>query len=190
MENEETKENKKIEKKENHNDFSIIQNIHIIRGQSVMLDYDLAKRYEVETRTLKQAVKRNIERFPPDFMFEITREEYNSLRSQIVTLDVGGRGKYSKYQPFVFTELGVAMLSSVLNSEKAIKVNIDIMRAFVAMRQYLLGVAELKRELDDFMRKTNMQFNEIYQLLEAFMKHKKELEKPRTQIGFKQSNNK
>ena len=112
--------------------------IYEIRGQRVMLDFDLAELYQVETRTLKQAVRRNIERFPSDFMFEITESEYNylknSMTSQIViSNERGGR----RYMPFAFTEQGVAMLSSVLRSETAIQVNIAIMRAFVAMRNYI-----------------------------------------------------
>ena len=114
--------------------------IYEIRGQRVMLDFDLAELYQVETRTLKQAVRRNIERFPSDFMFEITESEYNylknSMTSQIViSNERGGR----RYMPFAFTEQGVAMLSSVLRSETAIQVNIAIMRAFVAMRNYING---------------------------------------------------
>ena len=120
---------------------TIQSKIHEIRGQQVMLDFDLAALYQVETKVLKQAVRRNIERFPEDFIFEISNEEYNSLkislRSQIVTLEIDGRGKYPKYPPFAFTEMGVAMLSSVLRSGSAIQVNIAIMRAFVAMRNYL-----------------------------------------------------
>ena len=133
-------------------ELSNIQNkIHVIRGYRVMLDFDLAVSYGIETRALKQAVRRNIKRFPDDFMFEITRDEYNSLRSQIVILEIG-RGKYAKYLPFAFTEQGVAMLSSVLNSEPAIATNIKIMRAFVAVRQLILNppvdrIAELQNEV-------------------------------------------
>ena len=94
---------------------TVQQRIYEIRGQKVMLDFDLALLYETETKKLKQAVRRNIERFPSDFMFELTKDEYTALRSQIVTLDNQGRGKYSKYNPFAFTEQGVAMLASVLN---------------------------------------------------------------------------
>ena len=121
-------------------EIQVIQNkIYEIRGVKVVLDFDLAKMYGIETRVLKQAVRRNSQRFEGnDFMFELLREEYNSLRSQNVTLDVGGRGKYSKYQPFAFTELGVAMLSSVLTSDVAIEINRNIMRAFVALRQFLI----------------------------------------------------
>jgi hypothetical protein len=106
--------------------------IIMIRGQKVMIDQDLAGLYGVQTKVLKQAVRRNIKRFPADFMFELTEEEDLSLRSQIVTLK---RGQHSKYLPFAFTEQGVAMLSSVLNSERAIQVNILIMRSFTRLRQ-------------------------------------------------------
>ena len=116
----------------------VIQNkVHTLRGCKIMLDFDLAELYEIETKVLKQAVRRNIERFPDDFMFELTREEYLSLRSQIVTLEKG-KGRHAKYLPFAFTEQGVAMLSSVLNSYKAIQVNITIMRAFVSIRQHYI----------------------------------------------------
>ena len=119
---------------------AIQSKIYEIRGQRVMLDFDLAELYQVETRVLKQAVRRNIERFAgDDFMFELSESEYNvlkdKLRSQFVILKIDGRGKYPKYPPFAFTEQGVAMLSSVLRGETAILVNRSIMRAFVAMRQ-------------------------------------------------------
>ena len=110
--------------------------IHVIRDQQVMLDSDLARLYGVETRVLNQAVKRNIERFPEDFMFQLTKEE--CLRSQIVTLNER-RGKHLKYMPYAFTEMGVSMLSSVLRSKTAIEVNIRIMRAFTAMRSFLIS---------------------------------------------------
>jgi phage regulator Rha-like protein len=124
----------------------IQQKIHEIRGQKVMLDFDLAALYEVETKRLKESVRRNIERFPEDFMFELTQSEYQLLRSQIATLEVG-RGKYSKYLPFDFTEHGVAMLSSVLNSEKAIQVNIAIFRAFIALRHLNITFAQLAEKI-------------------------------------------
>ena len=117
-----------------------------IRGQMVMLDFDLAALYEVETKVLNQAVRRNTERFPEDFMFQLTRDEYTALRSQIVTLEKG-RGKYSKYNPFAFTEHGVAMLSGILNSQKAIETNIAIMRAFVALRRYAMTFDELAAKI-------------------------------------------
>jgi len=165
---------------------NIQSKIYVVRGINVMLDFDLAGMYGTATKVLKQSVRRNIERFPDDFMFELTREEYNSLRSQIVTLEVG-RGKYSKYLPFAFTELGIAMLSSVLNSEKAIKINIDIMRVFVAIRQYVLNYAELKQDLEDFKAETKTQIEGICEVLDDFVEYKKEQEKPRTPIGFKQN---
>ena len=128
--------------------------IYEIRGQLVMLDFDLAELYQVETRTLKQAVRRNIERFPSDFMFEITESEYNylknSMTSQIViSNERGGR----RYMPFAFTEQGVAMLSSVLRSETAIQVNIAIMRAFVAMRNYITTTTQITAELSEIRAK-------------------------------------
>ena len=128
-------------------ELQIIQTkIFKIRGQLVMLDFDLAELYEVETRVLNQAVKRNIRRFPEDFMFQVSREEYTFLRSQIVTLEKG-RGKFSKYNPLAFTEHGVAMLSGILNSPKAIETNISIIRAFVALRRYAMTFDELAAKI-------------------------------------------
>ena len=163
-------------------DLQPIQNkIYEIRGFKVMLDFDLAYLYGTETKRLKEQVRRNPGRFSgDDFMFELTRQESKILRSQIASSSWGG----SRYLPFAFTELGVAMLSSVLNSEKAIAVNRDIMRAFVLMRQYALGYAELNRKLEDFMGETNMQFNEVYQALTELAEQKKAAEKPRRPIGF------
>src|SRR4030066_1592436 len=123
----------------------IERKIYLIRGQKVMLDNDLAKLYKVETRTLIQAVKRNTERFPPDFMFQLTNQEVISLRSQFVISKTGRGGR--RYLPYVFTEQGVAMLSSVLNSERAILVNIAIMRAFVKLREILSVNKELAHKL-------------------------------------------
>ena len=135
------------------NELVIIENkIYEIRGQKVMLDFDLAEMYEIETKVLKQSVRRNIERFPDDFMFRLTNEECNylidSLRSQNVTLDIN----WFRYAPFAFTQEGVAMLSGVLRSPKAIEVNINIMRAFVHMRQYLLSYAP-KQELEELRKR-------------------------------------
>ena len=137
---------------------SIQSKIYEIRGQRVMLDFDLAELYGVETRALKQAVRRNIERFEgEDFMFELSEGEYNilkdRLRSQIVILEIDGRGKYPKYPPFAFTEMGVAMLSSVLRSETAIRVNRAIMRAFVAMRNYITTTTQITAELAEIRAK-------------------------------------
>lgn len=124
-----------------------------------MLDFDLARLYHVETKALKQAVRRNLDRFPPDFMFELSNDEYNllktNIRSQIVTLE-NGRGHHSKYPPFAFTELGVAMLSSVLKSETAIQANISIMRAFVQVREYLLTTSSLTSELKELRARVDL----------------------------------
>jgi len=166
-------------------ELQIIQNkIYEIRGQRVMLDFDLAELYETETRRLKEAVRRNIDRFPGDFMFELSREEYNSLRTQIATLESSGRGKHSKYLPFAFTEQGVAMLASILNSPKAIQINIQIVRAFIVLRQYALGYADLNKKLELFMMETNMQFNDIYQALTELATKKELEEKPRNPVGY------
>ena len=139
----------------------IVQNlIYEIRGQKVMLDADLARLYGIETRELKQAVRRNIKRFPADFLIELDIEEYNAMiacsRSQIVTLEKKGRGSNVKYKPFVFTELGVAMLSSVLKSETAIQANIGIMRAFSQVRQYLLTASTVSAELNELRAKVDL----------------------------------
>lgn len=135
--------------------------IYEIRGQRVMLDFDLAELYDVETRVLNQAVKRNIERFPADFMFQLDKNEWESLRSQIVILKTG-RGRHSKYLPLAFTEQGLAMLSGILNSQKAIEVNIAIMRAFVFIRQYALSHKDLTDKLKELENKYNTQFSDVY----------------------------
>jgi len=144
---------------------TVQQRIYKIRGQKVMLDFDLALLYETETKKLKQAVRRNIERFPSDFMFELTKDEYTALRSQIVTLDNQGRGKYSKYNPFAFTEQGVAMLASVLKSQKAIEINIQIVRAFVFLRKYALSHSELTQKLQELETKYDKKFNDIFEAI-------------------------
>ena len=154
-----------------------------------MLDFDLAELYQVETKRLKEAVRRNHNRFPADFMFELSREEYSSIRTQFATLEKSGRGQHIKYLPFAFTEQGVAMLASILNSSKAIEINISIVRAFIALRQYALGYAELNQKLENFMIETNMQFSDIYQALTE-LAGKKELEKrPENPIGYKVNQN-
>ena len=128
------------------NDLAQIQNlIYVIRGQRVMLDSDLAQLYEVETKVLNQAVKRNITRFPDNFMFQLSKNEWLNLRSQIVTFS----GDIRKYTPYAFTEQGVAMLSSVLRSEKAIQVNIQIMNTFVKMRQWAIENKDIARRLTE-----------------------------------------
>ena len=123
----------------------ITQKIIEIRGHKVLLDFDLAELYETSTKVLKQAVRRNINRFPEDFMFELTEEEFQCLRSQIVTSNRGG----IRYMPFAFTEQGVAMLSSVLNNERAIEINIAIMRSFVSLRKFALTYEELTKRVTE-----------------------------------------
>jgi hypothetical protein len=171
----------------------IEQSILLIRGQKVMLDNDLASLYEVENKKLLQAVKRNAERFPDDFMFQLTWEESDilkshtarvspqegALRSQIVTLKPG---KHRKYRPYVFTEQGVAMLSSVLRSPQAVAVNIEIMRAFVRLRQMLFSHAELARKLEKLENKYDGQFKIVFDALRQLMQPPPE--KPKRPIGF------
>lgn len=150
-----------------------------------MLDFDLAVLYETETKVLKQAVRRNMQRFPSDFLFELTKNEYQVLRSQIVTLEPG-KGRYSKYLPFAFTEQGVAMLASILNSPKAIEVNISIVRAFVFIRQYAMS----HKDLTDKLRKLEARYNQKFKDISAainFLLQKDQLEtnqKKRRRIGF------
>jgi len=160
----------------------IIENkIHIIREQKVMLDSDLAELYGVETKNLNKAVKRNIERFPDDFMFQLTQEEFSNLKFQIGTSSWGGKRKL----PYVFTEHGVLMLSSALSSEKAAQVNIQIMRAFVKLRQIALEpiqeITELKRLLLLYMETNDQRVNDVIQVLNNMLEYPKE---PK-QIGFK-----
>jgi len=167
-------------------ELQIIQSkIFEIRGHKVMLDFHLAELYEVETKVLKQAVRRNLDRFPNDFMFELTRDEYNSLRSQIVTLEnnESGKGKHSKYLPFAFTEQGVAMLSAVLKSKKAIDVSISIMRAFALLRQYLSDYKNLKQSIEELEKEMNLKFKDIYEALNFLLSPKSE----RKPIGYKQN---
>jgi hypothetical protein len=165
-------------------ELQIIQNrIYEIRGLKVMLDYDLAELYEVETRALNQAVKRNMKRFPIDFMFQLNDEESEILKSQFVTSSWGGTRKL----PFAFTEHGVTMLASVIRSDKAIEVNIQIVRAFIILRQYALGYAELNQKLENFMLETNLQFNDIYQALTELASTRIQDDKPRKRVGYIQN---
>ena len=159
----------------------ISQKIIEIRGHKVLLDFDLATLYNTETRTLKQAVRRNSHRFPEDFMFELTKDEWNSIRSQIVILK-SGRGQHSKYLPFAFTEQGVAMLSSVLNNEKAIEINIAIMRSFVSLRKFALTYEELKKRVTEI----EQQFPDIYKALNHLMdsKQNRQIQEERKKIGY------
>jgi hypothetical protein len=162
-------------------ELQIIQNkIYEIRGQRVMLDFDLAELYEVETRGLNQAVKRNIKRFPTDFMFQLTNKEFDNLMSQIVISSWGGTRKL----PFAFTEHGVTMLASVLRSERAVEINIQIVRAFIALRQYALGYSELNQKLETFMVETKMQFSDIYQALTEMASQNEKDKKPLNPIGY------
>jgi hypothetical protein len=142
--------------------------ILMLRGHKVMLDADLARLYEVETKVLNQAVRRNIGRFPGDFMFQLTEEEAIRLRSQIVTLKPG-RGQHRKYLPYVFTEQGVAMLSSVLKSERAVRVNIEIMRAFVRLRELIATSKDLARRLDQLEMKYDAQFKVVFDAIRELM---------------------
>ena len=174
--------------------------IYEIRGQRVMLDFDLADMYGMETKVLKQSVRRNRKRFPIDFMFELSKDEFEHLRSQFVTSNKRGG---TRYMPFAFTEQGVAMLSSVLNSDAAISINIGIMRAFVAMRQMIAyppvnkldelqqEMKELKRYIEevfsdqnDINEDTRMQLELINQTLAELQTQKRFTEKPRKPIGF------
>jgi archaellum component FlaC len=178
----------------------IIQSkIYEIRGCKVMLDRDLSEMYGVETRRLNEQIKRNMKRFPEDFMFQLTAEEFENLKSQFATSRWGGTRKV----PYVFTELGVAMLSSVLNSDTAIEINMNIMRAFITIRQLVLNspinkVQEIKNELrelkeyieevftdyNDINEDTRMQIELINQSLAELHTDKKQLDKPRRKIGF------
>lgn len=159
----------------------IIENRIIeLRGHKVMLDFHLADLYEIETRVLKQAVRRNSNRFPSDFMFELSDNEIDSLVSQFV---IPSKSKLGGAVPFAFTEQGVAMLSSVLNSEKAIAINIAVMRTFVSLRQFALNY----KDLNDKITEIEKQFPDIYKILNFLMEKEKTFSstKERTKIGFK-----
>ena len=168
----------------------IIQNkIYLIRGLKVMLDQDLAELYAVSTKRFNEQIKRNIKRFPADFMFQLNEEELSNLRSQIATSSWGGR----RYLPYAFTELGVAMLSSVLNSDRAIEVNIQIMRVFTKLRELMISHKELARKIEDLERKFSDHNQKIIQIFEALRRlmttpstPKDSLLNPykRTKIGF------
>lgn len=160
-------------------DIQFIQKkIYLIRNQRVMLDFHIAELYGIETKRLKEAVKRNINRFPNDFMFELTKNEYESLRTQFATSKRGG----SRYLPFAFTEHGILMLSSVLNSEKAIEVNINIMRTFVLIRNYALTYQELSERLKNL----EGNYSDVYEALNYLMKKDKisKIQIDRKQIGY------
>ena len=148
-----------------------------------MLDFDLSELYEIETKYLKRAVRSNLRRFPPDFMFELTKNEFDTLRCNFSTSNKRGG---TRYLPFAFTEQGVSMLSSILNSDKAIDVNIGIMRAFVFIRQYALNHKDLTEKLKELETQYNQQFKDVYEAINYLLKKdKQEIEqKQRTKIGF------
>jgi phage regulator Rha-like protein len=156
----------------------IASKIYVLRDTRVMLDRDLAELYGVETRVLNQAVRRNIKRFPDDFMFELTEAENRALRSQNVILK---RGQHSKYLPLAFTEQGVAMLSSVLNSERAIQVNILIMRAFTKLREMLSTHEDLRKKVEAMEKKYDLQFKVVFDAIKRLIDIEN---KPKRNIGF------
>jgi phage regulator Rha-like protein len=161
---------------------SIIEkHILLIRDQKVMLDENLAELYGVETKTLKRAVRRNRDRFPDDFMFVLTIDEYSSLRRQFGTIK---RGQHSKYLPYAFTEQGIAMLSGVLHSKQAVKVNIAIMRAFVRLREIFSAHKDLARKLEDLERRYETHDKQIHAVFEAIRQLMAPEQKPKRRIGF------
>jgi len=157
----------------------IIQKIFVIRGQKVMFDSDLAMLYGVETKVLKQAVKRNINHFPGDFMFQLTAKEFENLRSQIVTSSSGHGGQ--RYAPVVFTEHGVLMLSSVLKSERATQVNIQIVRTFIKLREMLSKYKDLREKIEGMEKKYDNRFKVVFDTLKQLIK---EEGRPKNKIGF------
>ena len=164
----------------------VMTKIYEVRGHKVMLDYDLAELYNVPTKALKQSVRRNIKRFPSDFMFELSKDEFQILRSQIVTSKTGG----TRYMPMAFTEHGVLMLSSVLKSDRAIAMNIQIMRIFTKMKEMLLTHKELLKRLDKIEKKVEGNTHEIVVLFEYLKKLMEDKEQQgnqesRKRIGFK-----
>ncbi len=156
----------------------IASKIHLIRGMKVMLDRDLAEMYGVETKRLKEQVRRNRKRFPEDFMFVLSDQELKNLRSQIAASNWGG----TRYPPMAFTEQGVAMLSSVLNSERAIQVNIQIIRTFTQLRKMLATHKELRRKIEEMEAKYDEQFQIVFQALKQLLDIES---KPKRRIGFK-----
>ena len=156
----------------------VVSRIAVVRGQRVMFSQDLASLYGVETRVLMQAVQRNIDRFPSDFLFQLTDQEFANLKSQIVTSSWGGIRKL----PFAFSEQGVAMLSSVLRSKRAVAVNIEIMRAFVRMRALIDGNRTLAKKINDLEQKYDKQFKVVFQAIYDLMDDREK--KPKRKIGF------
>ena len=163
----------------------VLNKIYLIKGQKVMLDSDLAELYSVETKQLKRAVRRNIGRFPRDFMFELTIGEFKNLKSQIGTSSWGG----IRYSPMAFTEQGVAMLSSILNSERAVLMNIHIIRVFTKMREMLLSNKDILLKLEQLDRKTIRQDDDIKLIFEYLKELLNPPREPMRKIGFKQAKN-
>jgi len=163
--------------------------IYEVRKEKVMLDFDLAEMYEVENRALKQAVKRNMDRFPSDFMFQLSKKEWQEVITNCDNLPEGI--KFSPATPFAFTEQGVSMLSSILRSKKAILVNIAIMRAFVVLRQYALSHKDLTAKLEELEKKYNKQFKDVYEAINYLLQNDKQEKefKERKKIGFKTKEN-
>lgn len=162
----------------------IINKIYLIRGKKVMLDFELSGMYEVETKQLKRQVRRNMDRFPDDFMFELTDKEFANLRSQFGTSSWGG----TRYNPMAFTEQGVAMLSSILNSETAIKVNIQIIRVFTRMKEMLLTNKDILLKLEQLENKVSSHDENIQMIFEALKQLLNPPHEPRKRIGFKPDN--
>jgi hypothetical protein len=162
----------------------IERRILLVRGQKVMLDVDLAELYQVPTKVFNQAVKRNPGRFPEDFMFQLTKEEFEYLRSQFVTSNVSGRGG-RRYLPFAFTEHGVAMLSSVLNSQRAVQMNILIIRAFIKLREMLATHKDLARKMEELERRQKAQGQQIAEVCSIVKMLIAVPAKPQNPIGFK-----
>jgi hypothetical protein len=158
---------------------NITKRILAIRGQKVMLDKDLAYLYEIETRVLNQAVKRNLKRFPGDFMFQLTK---NDLKKDITDCDILHSLKYSRVMPYVFTEQGIAMLSSVLNSDKAIEINIQIMRTFTKLRELMMEHKDLRSKIEDMEKKYDKQFQLVFNAIKQLLAPPPE--KPKRPIGF------
>ena len=164
----------------------VMNKIYLVRGQKVMLDNDLAELYGTETKVLKQAVKRNIDRFPDDFMFELTQEEFESLRSQFVTSKKGRGG--ARYLPLAFAEQGVSMLSGVLNSETAIRVHIQIIRVFAKMRELLLTHKDILLQLEKIEKKLTGHDEDIHLIFQYLKQLLNPPQPPRRKIGFRRKN--
>lgn len=169
-------------------DEMVMNKIYFVRGQKVMIDYDLADLYDVETKRLKEAVRRNIDRFPDDFMFELTQTEFESLRSQFATSKTGRGG--ARYLPMAFTEQGVAMLSSVLNSETAIRVNIQIIRVFTKMRELLSTHKDILLQLEKMEKKLTGHDEDIALIFKYLKQLLTPPPTPRNKIGFKRKDEK